>query len=380
VHARVADADGARGGLYTLVLNGKRIEHIAQGELPVPAGAEVIDVAGRWVAPGLIDAHTHITTVAAARKVLASGVTTVRSASTPAYQDVGLRALERAGGIVLPDVYAAGVFVSPDLGETILADPKLANLVGGVRSDEELRELVDVNADHGVDWIKTRGTERAGLPDTDPRKQVYTEHQLRTIVEAAKARGLSVEVHAHGDEGAYAAVRAGARSIEHGTFLSDSTLRLMLQQGVYFVPTYTTVEDLGTPGGDYDDPVLTVRSRFMLPRLRDAIRRAHRMGVKLVTGVDTDYGPRSTSRVSHEVERFVELGLSAKEALAAATTTPAEMLGIADRVGRVKEGYEADLIVVDGNPLEDVRALQDVLVVIADGRVGVRRTPFGLAP
>src|SRR5690606_30083964 len=107
-----------------------------------------------------------------------------------------------------------------------------------VDSPEELRLVVDVNADRGVDWIKTRGTERAGLPDTDPRKQSYTEAQLRAVVEAAARHGLPVQAHAHGDEGALAAVRAGVRSIEHGTYLSDETLALMRERGTYLVPTF----------------------------------------------------------------------------------------------------------------------------------------------
>jgi imidazolonepropionase-like amidohydrolase len=133
---------------------------------------------------------------------------------------VSLRELAKAGKIPGPDVVAAGVFVTTDLGDSILADPRLQELAGGVNTDEEFRLLVRVNADRGVDVIKTRGTERAGLPETDPRRQVYTERQLRVIVEEAARHDIPVMVHAHGDEGARAAVLAGARSIEHGTYLS----------------------------------------------------------------------------------------------------------------------------------------------------------------
>lgn len=373
--------DGVSGTIIrdaTIVIEGTKITRIAPTRsLPRSSAVRVIDLAGRWVAPGLIDAHTHIGTLANAKRALFSGVTTVRSASVPAFQDVAMREQARAGQILAPDVLAAGVFVTPTLGETVLADQRLGALAGGVTTPEQLRALVRVNLDRGVDWIKTRGTERAGLPDTDPRKQVYDQAELRAIVEEAATKGIPVMAHAHGDEGAYAAVAAGAKSIEHGTFLSDSTLRLMKQKGAWFVPTLSTVVDLARPGGDYDDPVLTLRGEYMLPRLEQTIRNAHALGVRIAAGADTDYGAESLTRISHEVMRFRALGLSPVEALATATSGAAELLGIGARTGRVVEGYEADLIVLEGNPLEDASVLQDVLIVITDGRVVLNRTPFG---
>jgi len=373
VHANVVD--GVTATVIrdaTIVIEGARITRIVPALAAPRTGARVIDLAGRWIAPGLIDAHTHIATLANARRALFSGVTTIRSASVPAYQDVAMRAQARAGQIVAPDVLATGVFVTPSLGETVLGA-----LAGGVTTTDQLRALVRINLDRGVDWIKTRGTERAGLPDTDPRKQVYDQAELRAIVEEAATKNVPVMAHAHGDEGAYAAVAAGVKSIEHGTYLSDSTLRLMKAKGTWFVPTLSTVVDLTQPGGDYDDPVLALRGQHMLPRLEDAIRRAHALGVRIAAGADTDYGAEGTTRIAHEVMRFRALGLSPVEALATATSGAAELLGIAARTGRVAAGMEADLIVLEANPLEDPMALQDVLVVITDGRVVLNRTPFG---
>jgi imidazolonepropionase-like amidohydrolase len=378
IHANVIDAIHPRPiANATVVVNGRDIERIETGAKPPPAGAPVIDLQGRYLLPGLIDAHTHINSLTSARRALESGVTTVRSASTLAFQDVGLRELVRSGALPGPDVLAAGVFVTPDLGESILADTALASLYGGVNSDEELRRLVQINLKHGVDVIKTRATERAGLPNTDPRKQVYTEAQLRVIVEAAAAGGLGVMVHAHGDEGALAAVRAGARSIEHGTYLSDSTLALMKRKGTWLVPTYSTIVDLSEPGGDYEDPVLELRGKSMLPVARKMFQHAYKMGVRIATGADTDYGPKSLTRISTEVVNFVDMGMSPFDAIRSATSAAAELLGIERRTGTIQPGYEADLIVVEGNPLEDIRLLQDVEVVISNGRVALNRLPFG---
>ncbi|MEO7963907.1 MAG: amidohydrolase family protein, partial [Gemmatimonadaceae bacterium] len=296
--------DGAQGAFATnasIIVRGGKIADIVTGSFTPPAGAEVIDVHGRWVLPGLIDAHTHIASLANAKRALESGVTTIRSASVPFFQDVALREAARRGVIPGPDVVATGVFVSPDLGETVLADPRLLQYRSGVTTEEALRAVVRINLEHGVDYIKTRGTERAGLPNTDPRKQSYSEQQLHWIVDEAAKKNIPVMAHAHGDEGAYAAVKAGVRSIEHGTFLSDSTLRLMKEKGTFFVPTYITVVDLIEPGGDYDDPILTIRGKFMLPVLGETVRRAHRMGIPIATGGDTEYGPASLSRIWGEV-------------------------------------------------------------------------------
>ena len=296
-HANVVDVgSGVITRNATIVVQGRTIASITAGGA-VPAGARVIDAAGRYVTPGLIDAHTHIATVANAQRALESGVTTARSASTPHFEDVAIRELVKNGTLPGPDMLAAGVYVSPDLGETILADPRLgAYVANGVRSLEALRGVVRINLDHKVDVIKTRGTERAGLPNTDPRKQTYTEAELRAVVEEAATGHLSVMVHAHGDEGAYAAVAGGVRSVEHGTFLSDSTLRLMKAKGTYLVPTLSTLYDLGAPGGDYDDPVLTLRAQYMIPRANQVIRAAHALGVPIATGVDT--GVRRLARMS----------------------------------------------------------------------------------
>ena len=377
-HANLAD--GVRGAIATnaaLVIRDGQIAQIENEPFNPPAGATVIDVGGRYVVPGLIDAHTHISTLANARRALESGVTTIRSASTSNYQDVALRELVKQGAVAGPDVIAAGVFITPELGETMLADARLGALKDGVTTEAALRAVVRVNLDHGVNVIKTRGTERAGLPNTDPRQQTYTEQQLAWIVDEATKGGVPVMAHAHGDEGAFAAVRAGVRSIEHGTYLSDSTLALMRQRGTFLVPTYITVMDLTRPGGDYDDPVLTLRGAHMLPRLGETVQRAHRLGVKIVTGADTQYGPESLSRISGEVAALVELGLTTVEALRSATTVAADLLGLAGKTGAIQTGLEADLIVVERNPLQDAHALADVLVVISNGRVALNRLPFG---
>lgn len=374
-HATVLDGVGDEPVRdATVIVVGGKIERVARGAVTPPAGARILDLGGRYLLPGFIDAHAHVETLDGARRALESGVTTIRSASVGAYQDVGLREMARAGAIAGPEVLAAGVFVTPTLGETALADPRLAPLAGGVTTPEQLRRLVRVNLDRGVDVIKTRGTERAGLPTTDPRKQVYTETQLRAVVEEAATRDVPVMAHAHGDEGAAAAVRAGVRSIEHGTYLSDSTLALMKARGTYLVPTISTMVDLLTE----ENVVLRLRGPHMVPHLTSTVRRAHRLGVRIATGSDTDYGPTGTERIGEEVTRLVDAGLSPAEAIRSATSTAAELLRIEKRTGSIRPGLEADLIVVQDDPLADIRAVQDVLMVVSNGTVAMTRLPFAL--
>ena len=359
----------------TVVLRDGRIVSVGQA----PASGTVIDARGRYVIPGLFDAHTHIGSLRAARTALESGVTTARSAGVSAYVDVGLRELARSGAIAGPDVLAAGYHVRPQLAEeAFLTDPTLWPFMnGGVTSPDAIRQVVRANLARGVDWIKTTSTERAGLPETDPRKQLYTAAEVKAMVDEAATKGIPVMAHAHGEEGALAAVQAGVRSIEHGTYLSDEALALMAQKGTYLVPTYATVIDLVEPGGDYDGAGLHLRGSHMLPRLRATVARAHAAGVRIVAGADTGYGPSSVTRIAHEIAAFVEIGMTPLQALQSATTVAAELFGMDERAGAIEPGLEADLVVVEYNPLENVRTLQDPLLVISNGRVALDRLTFG---
>jgi len=359
----------------TVLVSDGRIERIETGDANLPRDYTVVDVEGNFLMPGMIDVHTHLDTIERAERALVSGVTTVRSASVSAFQDVALRELVRTGRLAGPEVVAAGVYVTPDLGRGALADPRLAELFDGVNSDEDLRRLVNINIDRGVDVIKTRGTQRAGLPDTDPRQQVYTERQLRIVVEEAAKHDIPVLVHAHGDEGARAAVLAGARSIEHGTYMSTETLQLMKERGTWFVPTHVTIVDLVEERFNY---VLRLRGRHMVPQLEKVMREAYKLGVKFATGADNYYEAESINRISMEIEAFAKIGMSHFEALQAGTVNSAELLRIDDRTGRIAVGFEADMIVVPGNPLENLQVLEDVLLVMSNGQLALKRIPFGV--
>lgn len=330
----------------------------------VSGRARTIDVAGKWIVPGLVDVHVHINALADAKAVLLAGATTVRSGSSSFYQDVALRPLAEWAPGLAPRMRAAGVFVSPQLGDSVLADPALAplaTLAGGVTSTSDLAYLTRVNLSRGVDVVKTRANPRAGLAEQDPTELVYDQEQISAIVSAAGKAG--VLCHAYSREGIDGAVRAGVRSIEHGVFVGESTLDLMRRRGTFFTPTTAAIAGLSTS----TNPVLAARGREYMPVLQAAIREAHARGVTVVAGTDS-FGT-AVDPIGREVRLLVEAGLTPLDALRGATTHAADLLGWSKKVGRLAAGYAADLVVSDSNPLEDGGALENLKLVVAQGAV-----------
>ncbi len=365
----------------TVVVKDGKIASISAAPQPAPPGAQRLDVAGRWLLPGFIDAHIHPDAMAGARNMLAAGVTTGRSMLTWHYADVGLRELHRRGDADVPDVLAAGyplvpnfVAFQPDLSALFFDHPELDDL----RKDadigpEGVRRIVRANLDHHVDVIKVFATDRGGVVGSDPRRRMLSDDELAAAVAEARKAGVPVATHAHGDEGAAAAVRAGVSTVEHGTYLSDPTLKLMKERGVCFVPTLSAsaMGTIAVPGASNEAVALAIRARAMLARARDAVKRARQLGVRVIAGADSGYTPDDPHRVTDEMVELVTAGMSPMEAIQAATAKSAECLGISKRTGAIREGLEADLVVLDRNPLDDIDAVREAVLVINDGRIAV---------
>ncbi len=362
---------------WVVVSDGK-IESMGAGEPQIPDEAKVINLHGKYLLPGLIDAHVHIRTFDAANRALMSGVTTVRSMGVSHFIDVGLRELAASGKIESPEILAAGYHIRPKLADEFFIDiPEMSALMESeVHGPDAMRKMGKVMVKHGVNWIKTNATARAGLPNTDPREPYYNETELKALVEEGATSNIPVAAHAHGDEGGRAAVLAGVRSIEHGTYLSKETLSIMVEKGTYLVPTIAVVADLAQPGGDYDNPLLQIRGRHMLPRIRQTAETAHKLGVKIVAATDTGYRPGSVLRLSQELEELVGIGLSPLQAIKAATSLAAELLGVDDHTGRIAAGFDADILVVEQNPLENIGALHDPLIIVNNGKIVLNRTEW----
>ena len=200
---------------------------------------------------------------------------------------------------------------------------------------------------------------------------------MRAAVTEATKAGKFVAAHAHARLGANAAVRAGVRSIEHGTYLSEETLRLMKERGTFLVPTLAVMSPLGDPRGDDAESVtLQIRTHQMRKPLREVVGKAKALGIVIAAATDGSYGDgESTGRIrlAHEIEELVATGFTPLEAITAATASGARVLGIESRTGRLAEGLEADLLVVDRNPLEDTTTLFEPMLVVTDGRVVLDR-------
>lgn len=353
-----------------LVLDGGKVAAVGTRDetrkavAAVAGRARVLDASGRWVLPGLVDVHVHANALADAKAILQGGATSVRSGSSSFYQDVALAALPGWAPGASPRMTPAGLFVSPDLGDSLLADPDLAPLAtlsSGVRETADLAYFTRVNLSRGAQVIKTRANPRAGLPEQDPRELVYNQEQLSAVVKAAN--GAGVLCHAYSAEGIDGAVRAGVRSIEHGVFVSEGTIAEMARRGTYFTPTMDAITSMAAS----PNPVLAARGKEYTPVLQAAVRAAKEAGVTIVAGTDsfgTDVTPIGT-----EARLLAEAGLSPLEALQSATVHAARLLGIGNDAGRLVRGGYADAVVVDADPLADASALEKVRVVVAQGAV-----------
>ncbi len=375
VNAHLIDGrNGADVPLVDVRLDGSRIAEI---RLAV-AHAAGLDLRGAYLLPGFVDAHSHIEDPAAARRALLSGVTTTRVLGDAYLKALATRDLVRHGYVEGPEMLVSGGHIRPRLGEPfILSFPQFGQYLNTpLAGADNVRAVAAAVIARGADVLKVGASERAGLASTDPRRQELSYEEMRAVVEEATKSGLYVAAHAHGRSGANAAVRAGVRSIEHGTYLDDETLALMKQKGTFFVPTLAIMSPLGDPRGDSADAIaLQLRTRAMMRPLREAVRKARALGIPIAAGTDGDYGEGETARVrpAHEIEELVAVGLTPLEAISAATWQSARVLGIEARTGSIAVGLEADLVVVERDPRRDTSTLYEPMLVVSDGRVVLNR-------
>ena len=358
-----------------LRIAGGRIAEIT----PASDRAGAIDLQRAFLLPGFIDAHTHIEDPASARRALLSGVTTTRVLGDAYLKAMATRDLVRAGYVQGPQMLVSGGHIRPRLGEPfILSFPQFGQYLDApLQGAANVAVVVRAVAARGADVIKVGASERAGLARTDPRRQELSYEEIRAAVLEAGKTGLLVAAHAHDRHGANAAVRAGVRSIEHGTYLDDETLALMRKQGTFFVPTLAIMSPLGDPHGDSaDDVALQLRTSHMMKPLRDAVRKARALGITVAVGTDGTYGDGDESsrvRPGHEVAELIACGYSPLEAITSATYNSARVLGIEARTGSIAVGLEADLLVVDRDPRTDPTTLFEPMVVVTDGTIVLNR-------
>ena len=377
-HANVIDGVSSEPlrDVTVMIANGKIIG-IQKSVKRVPANAEVIDLKGKWLLPGYIDSHVHFNNFESAQRALRFGITTGRTMAADHFIDIEIRDAHRRGRTDISEVIAAGYQVRPDVFDafpSFIKDfPELADMKPRVSGTENVRRLVRAFASKGVDHIKILATERAGTPDTDPRKRTFTDEELIAIVDEARKAGLKVAAHAHGDEGAYAAVKAGVRSIEHGTWLSDKTLKLMKARGTWFVTNIAC--DSATAFWNRinsSNPILDERRRTMRPLATEVTQRAYRLGIPTVAASDFTYGPQFDSgqaTIADNAAGLAEAGIPRMEAIKAVTSRAATLLGIDKRTGAIRKGLEADIVIIGDDPLSSIEALKDIRMVVNDGKL-----------
>jgi imidazolonepropionase-like amidohydrolase len=365
-----------------VVTDGDRIASVGSGPGAVPAGVETIDLRKYTALPGLIDLHTHITyywdrqpgtrplgqrrrpavTVFLAqenaRRTLETGVTTVRDLGASNETDFAMRDLIAMGAMIGPRLIVAGQGISA---------PRQA---GGPDPDA-MRRATEDRIKAGSDWIKVYGSR--GSFDSVDTTQTVTFEEMKAIVDTAHAGQHKVAIHSYGPSGVRDAVRAGADSVEHGIDLDDETIAEMVKRGTVWVPTidhnryYVDAKD---EYGFRPDAIPPLQD--YIQRNLESTRRAFKAGVRLGMGSDAVYSMFGQN--TRELGWFVKAGMTPEQALQSATTTAASLLGMAERLGRVAPGYTADLVAVEGNPLQSIDALfTGVRWVMKDGKVVVDR-------
>lgn len=379
----------------TVLVRGDRIEAVGGSGAP-PAGARVIELGGLTLLPGLIDAHTHVLLqpededwpppvvyktqsfrtiqgVAAARKELEAGFTTLRDVDSEGagFADVDLREAINRGIIPGPRLLVATLAITITAGHMNLTgvNPELRMPDPAALADTRDGMIAEVRRQvkGGADWIKIYATGTLRHVDRktlEPVGQLSLD-EVQALVGEARRWRKDVAAHAYGGDGAKNAIRGGVRSIEHGMLLDDEAVDLLKQHGTYWVPTLTVY----VAGLDADKTDFT---RRIVDRHKQSFQKALARGVKIVFGTDAGAIEHGTQAV--EFGRMVDYGMKPLEAIRSATTVAAELLRMEGQIGALTPGAYADIIAVEGNPLEDIAALQRVRFVMKGGSVARRQS------
>jgi imidazolonepropionase-like amidohydrolase len=379
-------------------IEGGRIVGVAEGFVDPPPGARLVDLRDKFVLPGLIDCHVHFTGQLGprqrlgfvedsdpkvgldgahrARLTLEAGFTTVRDLGARKPEIIyALRDAVAEGKVPGPRILCVGAILSPTGGhgqtygfrQDVCAC--VQSTVGVCDGVDGCRRAVRLQVAQGADAIKFAATGGVLSNISAGVDQQFTTAELTTIIETAHTLGRRVSAHAHGLAGVNAALEAGVDSIEHGSFLDESSIPLFLKHGAFHTPTLiagATVLGMAQ-GGVVLTPAQREKALVVGDAIKAALGRSYRAGVRISFGTDMGVGPHGEN--AREFALMVEAGMTCADAVKAATVTAAELLDLSDTVGTITAGKSADLIAVSGDPLGDVTELERVKFVMAAGTV-----------
>jgi len=381
----------------SIVVKGGKIASVDNGFIEPPPSATLIDLKDKFVLPGLIDCHVHLTgqfgpghrlrTVEDsdpkialtgayyAGLTLKAGFTTVRDVGALGHPDTifALRAAVAEGKVPGPRILCVGTILSPTggHGQTYGYRQDVCACVqshsGTCDGVDDCRRAVRRQVSFGADAIKFVATGGVLSNISAGIDQQFVDDEIRTIIETAHRLGRRVAAHAHGADGINAALRNGVDSIEHGSFLDDESIRLFLDKKAYHVPTIIAgVTALEMAKSSPDMTPAQAKKAFMVgTKIKEALARSHAAGVNIAFGTDMGVGPHGQN--AREFAYMIEAGMKPAAAIKAATVNAAALLDIADEVGTIAANKSADIIAVDGNPLDDVTTLERVKFVMARG-------------
>jgi imidazolonepropionase-like amidohydrolase len=396
----LADPGQAPTSRRSLRIADGRIVAISDGFVAPPPGARLIDLKDRFVLPGLIDCHVHLTMQLGpnqrmrfvedsdpkigldgahrARLTLEAGFTTVRDLGARQPEVIyALREAVAEGKVPGPRILCVGAILSPTGGHGQTYGFRqdvcrcVQSSVGVCDGVDGCRRAVRLQVAQGADAIKFAATGGVLSNIRTGVDQQFTTDELTTIIETAHQLGRRVSAHAHGLAGVNAALSAGVDSIEHGSFLDDASVDLFLKHGAFHTPTLiaaATVVGMAQ-GGVVLSPAQREKALVVGEQIKAALARTYRAGVKIAFGTDMGVGPHGEN--AREFALMVEAGMRNADAIKAATVTASELLDIADTTGTLTPGKSADLIAVAGDPLSDITELQRVKFVMASGAVAL---------